>query len=90
MRLILIGIAGRRELDWASYALVRDNVQHFVEEGQPSARFAALHAIEAAVDTGATHTVEAARLRGELLQARFSLRKLKIRDAAVSIARGQS
>jgi hypothetical protein len=85
MKLTLVGVRGRRELDWTSYALLRDNVQHFIEDGRPSARFAALHAIEAAVDTGALHSVDAARIRGEVLQARCRLAKVRLADAAVSI-----
>lgn len=71
-------------IDWSDYALLRDNIQHFLEGGQPSARFRALHALEGAVDTGKA-AVDAARLRGELLGACYGLRKLELRDGAISL-----
>jgi hypothetical protein len=35
--------------NWSDYALLRDNVQHYLENGAPSERFTALHGIERAV-----------------------------------------
>jgi hypothetical protein len=70
--------------DWNAYALFRDNVQHFVEGGAPTDRFQALHAIERAVSDG-HQTVDAARLRGEVIGALFALRKLNLQDAAISL-----
>jgi hypothetical protein len=64
--------------------LIRDNVQHLVENGIPSERFAALHEIESAVD-GETCIVPAARLRAEVEQAWRALRGLRLRQAAVSL-----
>jgi hypothetical protein len=70
--------------DWASFALFRDNVQHFAEHGQVSEKYAALHGLEQAVVAGA-HEVDAARLRGEVLGALFVLGGLKLEDAAISL-----
>lgn len=84
MKLILIGGAGSRACDWSAYALLRDNVQHFVEGGEPTACFAALHGLEIAIDTGDCR-VDAARLRGEVLRAWYALRTVRLDDAAVSL-----
>jgi hypothetical protein len=70
--------------DWESYALLRDNVQHFLEGGEPSVRFPALHAIERAVDNG-QETIDAARLRGEVLLAWCSLWNIELEHAAISL-----
>jgi hypothetical protein len=64
--------------------LIRDTVQHFVERGEPNEYFAALHSIEGAVDGGSC-TVEAARLRGEVLRAWYALWAVPLEDAAVSL-----
>lgn len=84
MKLLLVGRAGAGACDWSGYALLRDNVQHFMEGGEPSERFVALHAIEAAVDSGRCR-VEAARLRGEVLRAWYALCRVPFSDAAVSV-----
>lgn len=83
MKLFIAGRAGTRVCDWKSYALLRDNVQHFLEQGEPSWRFPALHALERAVDHGAL-TVDASRLRGEVLRAWGALWKIHVEDAAIS------
>lgn len=70
--------------DWKTFALLRDNVQHYIEHGIPSERFSALHAIEEAVDTG-QKLLDAATLRGEVLQAWYALWKVPLEDAAVSL-----
>lgn len=70
--------------EWSSYALLRDNVQHFVERGQISDRFSALHAIEQAVLDG-RQSVDAARLRGEVLGAVSALGGISIGEAAISL-----
>lgn len=85
MNLRLSGGGQQRDVEWSSYALLRDNVQHFLEAGRPSDRFRALHSIEAAVDTGCTFHIDAARLRGEVLQAWYGLRKVRLSEAAISI-----
>lgn len=66
MKLQMIGCGGERTCDWRSYALLRDNVLHYVESGVRSGRFRALHALARAVDSGAC-TVDAVRLRHETL-----------------------
>jgi hypothetical protein len=83
MQLVLIGSAASCVCAWRDYALLRDNVQHFIERGLPSERFAALHGIEAAVDAGAC-VVDAARLRGETLRAWYALWHIRIAEAAMS------
>jgi hypothetical protein len=70
--------------DWASYALIRDNVEHFLERGGPAQQFSALHAIERAIDDGVS-LVPAAKLRGEVLRAWCSLWKVGVGDAAISL-----
>ncbi len=83
MRLLLTGPSGSARISWNLYAMLRDNVQHHLEEGAPSARFRALHALEQAIDRG-THQVNAARLRGEVMGAWYGLSKLGVGEAAVS------
>lgn len=84
MKILMIGKAGARACDWRSYALLRDNVQHFIESGEPSVRFQALHGIENAVDKG-EFRVDAARLRGEVLRAWCALWKVRLDGAAISL-----
>lgn len=84
MKLLLVGRAGSRAVDWSGYALLRDNVQHFIEGGEPTERFAALHGIEKAVDCGSSQ-VDAARLRGEVLRAWYALWSVSLDRAAVSL-----
>lgn len=83
MQLILKTRDGVRTCDWGSYALLRDNVQHFLEQRKPQARFAALHALETAVDSG-EQRIDAARLRGEVLRAWSALWGRTFGEAAVS------
>lgn len=84
MKLVIEGRAGRRICDWESFALLRDNVQHYIEGGAPSARFAAMHEIEHAVDEG-ERVVDASRLRGEVLRAWTALWKVPLEEAAISL-----
>lgn len=84
MRLIIRSSRGEVRVDWANYALLRDNIQHFIESGRPSQRFPAIHSLERAVDRGLTK-VDAARLRGELLGACYALRRVHLEDCAVSL-----
>ena len=84
MKLLIKGQAGTRVCDWESYALLRDNVQHYLENGEASWRFPALHGIERAVDTGA-QVVDASRLRGEVLRAWCALWKVRLDEAAISL-----
>lgn len=84
MDLRISGPTCSRSCTWNCYALIRDNVQHLLENGVPSERFAALHAIESAVD-GETCIVSAAQLRAEVEGAWHALRGLRLRQAAVSL-----
>lgn len=84
MKLSITGRAGTRVCDWESYALLRDNVQHYLEGGEPSWRFPALHGIESAVDEGA-RVIDASRLRGEILRAWCALWKVHLDGAAISL-----
>jgi hypothetical protein len=84
MELVIVGAGGAHVCDWASYALLRDNVQHFIEAGAPSDRFRALHEIERAVDEG-SFRVDAARLRGEVMRARCALAQVDLARAAISL-----
>jgi len=84
MRLVMSLGAASSVCPWSCYALFRDNVQHFLEGGQVSPRFRALHSLEQAVAQG-LYSVDAARLRGEVLGAVFALRSLRFQDAAISL-----
>lgn len=84
MNLIVKGAEGRRVFDWGSYALLRDNVQHFIEAGQPNGRFPELHGIEGAVDAG-SYFADAPRLRGEILRAIAALRRVPLNAAAQTL-----
>jgi hypothetical protein len=84
VKLLLIGSADSRVCDWSGYALLRDNVQHFIEGGEPTQRFTALHEIERAVDGGQCF-VDAARLRGEVLRGWYALWRVPLDQAAVSL-----
>jgi hypothetical protein len=84
MKLIVKGREGKRVVDWESYALLRDNVQHFIEQGEPNGRFPALHGIEKAVDRG-QYIADAARLRGEVLRAAIALRVVPLGAAALTL-----
>lgn len=84
MRLLIRSSEAARACDWTDYALLRDNVQHFLEKGGVTDRFAALHGIERAVDEGAA-LVPAAKLRGEVLRAWCSLWQVQLTDAAISL-----
>jgi hypothetical protein len=84
MQLTLTGRSGSIPCTWESYALIRDNVQHFIEGGAPTERFSSLHGIEQAVDYGRC-SVDATRLRGEIVRALYALKNVPMSDAAVSI-----
>lgn len=83
MKLVFTGRAGAGLCDWESFALLRDNVQHFVEGGAQSGRFSAMHGIARAVD-GDAYVVDAVRLRLEVLQAWSALWPVSVDDAAIS------
>lgn len=83
MRFFMTGPSGSWRVPWTSYAVLRDTVQHYLERGTPSDRFQALHALEVAMDHG-SHRIDAARLRGEVLEAWRGIGALRVEKAAVS------
>jgi hypothetical protein len=84
MELIFRSRYGTARLDWSQYALLRDNVQHYLESGPGQARFEALHAVEHAVD-GEPTRVNALGLRSELQRAWAALAELALSRSAVSL-----
>ncbi len=82
MSLAFSGPGGTVERRWVVYALLRDNIQHHLEGGEPEQGFAAIHAIAAALGGGPVH-VGAAELRAELLKASV-LKARPIADLALS------
>jgi hypothetical protein len=75
---------GACSLEWAHYALLRDNVQHYLESAPGAERFTALHAIERAVD-GDAHYLRAVDLRREVQRAWTALGRLPLGESAVSL-----
>jgi len=69
MSLSFTGPNGWVEQRWIIYALLRDNVQHHLENGVPSEAFAALHEIGAAL-SGQRVFVPARTFRAELTRAK--------------------
>jgi hypothetical protein len=70
--------------EWIGYAMLRDDVQRLVEGGVPTERFAALHEVERAVAYGGC-TVDAARLRADVLRAWYALWMIpRVRAVAVA------
>lgn len=84
MQLIFKSRNGTARLDWSEYALLRDNVQHYLESGPRQARYDALHAVERAVD-GEPSQVNALGLRRELQRAWSALAGLTFSQSAVSL-----
>lgn len=82
MSLTFLGPGGSFERRWIVYAMLRDNVQHHLEHGEPSPEFAALHAIGDALASGEI-SVSAVTLRAEIERARELLAR-PIEDFAVS------
>jgi hypothetical protein len=83
MKLTFAGKDGAGLCDWDSFALFRDNVQHYIEGGVKGSRFSTLHAIAEAVDGGSC-AVDAVRLRIEVLRAWEALWPVELENAAVS------
>jgi hypothetical protein len=83
MSLCFTGPAGSVEQRWIVYALLRDNVQHYLERGQPTSCFTALHGAAEALGGGRA-LVDALNLRAEMEQARAELLARPISDLAVS------
>lgn len=70
-------------LEWRDYAILRDNIQHYIEGGAPSADFECLHGFERAVDEG-QHRVNAVALRAEVQRAWYELRRVHVCHSAIS------
>jgi hypothetical protein len=84
LQLIFKSRNGTAILDWSEYALLRDNVQHYLESSPGDARYDALHAVERAVD-GEPSQVNALGLRRELQRAWPALAGLTLSQSAVSL-----
>jgi hypothetical protein len=84
MQLVFQSRNGSRYVDWSQYALLRDNVQHYLESGPSQTSFTALHAVERAVDGGVA-PLPALALRRELQRAWSALASLPLADSAVSL-----
>jgi hypothetical protein len=82
MSLSFIGPGGSCERRWIVYALLRDNVQHHLEDGTPTAAFATLHALGDALAKGEI-SVPIGALRAELDRV-APLLKRPVADLAVS------
>jgi hypothetical protein len=86
MSLSFIGAGGAFERRWILYALLRDNVQHYLEGGTPGGEFEAIHAISNALGAGAEGVeVSASKLRSELAVVGERLRNIPIADLAISL-----
>lgn len=68
MSLVFSGPGGSTERRWIVYALLRDNVQHHLEGGEPGGEFSAIHAISSALGGGNTE-ISGRTLREELGRA---------------------
>jgi hypothetical protein len=77
-------VHGASNLEWAHYALLRDNVQHYLESAPGAERFKTLHAIERAVDGDARY-LRAVDLRREIQRAWTALGSLPLGESAVSL-----
>lgn len=82
MSICFIGRGGSCEYPWIRYALLRDNVLHHLEGGEPSQAFSALYSVAGAL-RGASVTISAEKIRDELERAR-PLLDLPIEELAIS------
>jgi hypothetical protein len=82
LSICFIGPGGSCEYPWIRYALLRDNVLHHLEGGEPSQAFSAIYSIAGAL-RGASVSVSAIKLREELERARHLL-ELPIEELAIS------
>lgn len=86
MSLTFIGPVSSFERRWIVYAILRDNVQHHLEDGSPTEAFAAIHAAGDALGQGPDGvSVNARKLRDELLIVKERLLQLSIAQLAISI-----
>lgn len=75
---------GSFEQRWIIYAFLRDNVQHYFENGQPSEAFREIHSIARALG-GSKVILSASKLRNELLRAKADLCGRPVADLAISL-----
>ena len=83
MSLTYTGPQGSFERRWIVYAMLRDNVQHHLENGEPSADFEHLHALGQAL-SGRGVSVPALALRAELARLGPML-ELPLAELAISV-----
>jgi hypothetical protein len=83
MSLAFFGPQGALEVRWIVYALLRDNVQHYLEGGTPSEAFAEIHQISEALVKDRVR-VSALRLRGQVEQAKAGLLHKTVAEIALS------
>lgn len=83
MSLAFFGPKGSFETRWIVYALLRDNVQHYLEGGMPTDRFAEIHQIGEAMLKDRVK-LGAQRLHGQLEQAKAALLHRPASDIALS------
>lgn len=72
MSLCFTGPSGSVEQRWIVYALLRDNIEHHLENGRPGPAFEFIHSVGAALG-GGTVVLNALRLRSEMGRARDAL-----------------
>ena len=82
MSICFVGPGGVCEYPWIRYALLRDNVLHHLEQGDPSPAFSAIYGIANAL-RGHGVRLSAVKLRDELVQAE-PLRSLPLEQLAIS------
>jgi len=82
LSICFIGPSGSCEYPWIRYALLRDNILHHLEGGEPSQAFSAIYSIAGAL-CGTSISILAVKLREELERARVLL-ELPIEQLAIS------
>lgn len=84
MKLIIESPRAVAQVAWSDFALMRDNVQHYLESAPGTQRYPNIHAFERAVDNGSAD-VDALQLRSEVQKAWEGLRGLGLSESAVSL-----
>jgi hypothetical protein len=80
------GPRGGFERRWIVYALFRDNVQHHLEDGTPSAEYGAIHGLGDALGGDANGVeIDAVAVHEQVTRARATLGPLPISALAMSI-----
>jgi len=85
MQLSVVGAELTTECDWELCTALRDNVQHHLENGIPSGRFPAIHALADRCWASAAVSVSAGQLRAELARAWPVLAALGVERFAMGI-----